>query len=89
MSTVVHPYAWMCPKCKKYSIIRLQDDLIESETLRSGNFYIIFFPQYGSASIVSTGEDGEKILKSFKINDLTHEEAIHWNNKLRTYVLFQ
>ena len=78
---------WWCPKCQKYSI-RYLDNGVESEVLRAGNFYIIFFPTYKTASIVSTDDD-MKIFRSFEMDKLTQGQALYWDNKLKTYVLFQ
>jgi hypothetical protein len=50
---------------------------------------MIFFPAYKTASIASTGDDDKKVMKSFEMNELTHEQAVQWVNKLKTYVLFQ
>jgi len=78
-----------CDKCKQYSVVCLPNGVVETETLRSGNFYIIYIPAYKTASIVSTKETDKKILKSFEMEDFTAKDADYWNNKLKTYVLFQ
>lgn len=80
---------WWCPKCQQYSIVCLDNSIVESETLRSGNFYITFFPAYKTASIVSTKNTDKKILRSFEMNEFTHEQAVYWASKLKTYVIFQ
>lgn len=80
---------WTCGKCKQYSVVCLENGSIETETLRSGNFYIIFFPAYKSASIVSTEDTDKKILKSFEMEEFTAKDAEYWIKKLKTYVLFQ
>jgi hypothetical protein len=80
---------WWCPVCQKYSIVCLDNSIVESETIRAGNFYMVFFPAYKTASIASTDDDDKKIMKSFEMNELTHEQAVQWVNKLKTYVLFQ
>lgn len=80
---------WWCPKCQKYSIVCLDNGIVESETLRNGNFYMVFFPTYKTASIASTNDDNKKVMKSFEMNELTHEQAVQWVNKLKTYVIFQ
>lgn len=67
----------------------MENGIIESETLRSGNFYLTYFPIYKTASITSTDDLDKKIIKSFEMNELTREQAEHWSNKLKTYVLFQ
>lgn len=80
---------WWCPKCQQYSVACYDNGIVESETLRKGNFYVIFFPVYKTASIVSTNDEDKKVMKSFEMNELTHEQAVQWVNKLKTYVLFQ
>lgn len=78
-----------CSKCKQYSVVCLPNGTVETETLRSGNFYIIFIPAYKTASIVSTKDTDKKIFKSIEMEDFTAKDADYWNNKLKTYVLFQ
>lgn len=80
---------WVCDKCKQYSVVCLENGSVETETLRSGNFYIVFMPAYKTASIVSTKDTDKKILKSIEMEDFTAKDADYWNNKLKTYVLFQ
>lgn len=83
---------WWCPKCQIYSFVCLSNGFVESESLRSGNFYLNFFPAYKTASITSTTDidttTGFKKLKSFDMNELTHEQAVQWVSKLKLYVLF-
>lgn len=79
---------WWCPVCQQYSIVCMENGMVESESIRSGNFYLHFFPAYGTASIVSTGKDEFKKLKSFDMNELTHEQAVQWVKKLKLYVTF-
>jgi hypothetical protein len=67
----------------------MENGIVESETLRSGNFYIVYFPTYKTASIASTKDTDKKVLKSFEMTEFTNEQAVYWANKLKTYVLFQ
>ena len=78
-----------CEKCNQYSLVYLPNYQIESETLRSGNFYMIYMPVYKTASIVSTEDHDKKIINSFDMNELTHEQAVQWVKKLKTYSIFQ
>lgn len=80
---------WWCPKCQIYSVVFMEGNLLESETIRSGNFYLTYFPAYKSASISSTDDGDKKVMKSLDMNELTHEQAVQWVSKLKTYVLFQ
>lgn len=79
---------WWCPKCQQYSVV-YEDSILESETIRSGNFYLHYFPAYKSASIVCTADNDYKKLKSFDMNELTHEQTVQWVKKLKLYVVFQ
>lgn len=79
---------WWCPKCQQYSIV-CSDSVVESETLRSGNYYLTFFPAYKTASIVETKDVNKRVLRTLEMDELTHEQACHWVKKLKTYVLFQ
>lgn len=79
---------WWCPKCQQYSIV-CDYGLVESETIRSGNFYLVYMPFYKTASISSTNNEDKKIFKSFEMNELTHEQAVQWVKKLKLYVTFQ
>lgn len=80
---------WDCPACHQYSVSVSWDKSIITETLRSGNFYLVFFPIYKTASVVSTSTEDKKILHSFDMDAFTEADALHWAKKLKTYVLFQ
>ncbi len=80
---------WWCPKCQLYSIVCLDNNIVESETLRSGNYYLTFFPTYKTASIVETRDLNKRVLRTLEMDELTHEQACYWVKKLKTYVLFQ
>lgn len=80
---------WWCPVCRQYSITCLDNGIVESEALRSGNFYMTFFPAYKTASIVETKDSKPVNLKNIDMNELTHEQAVQWVNKLKLYVTFQ
>lgn len=80
---------WWCPQCLQYSIVCLYHGIVESETVRSGNFYLTYFPNYKVASIVETKDLKPYNLKNIEMNELTHEQAVQWVNKLKTYVVFQ
>ncbi len=80
---------WWCVHCQKYSIVYAEDGTVESETIRVGNFYMAYFPMYKSASVASTQDENWQKMRSFDMNELTHEQAVQWVNKLKTYVVFQ
>lgn len=80
---------WWCPVCRLYSIVCMDNGIVESETIRSGNFYLHYFPTYKTASVVSTRDENFNKMKSFDMNELTHEQAVQWVKKLKTYVIFQ
>jgi hypothetical protein len=68
----------------------MENGVVESETLREGNYHLIFFTAYREANIVEAEDASEKrIMKTFQLEDLTHEEAVHWVQKLKTYSIFQ
>lgn len=79
---------WWCPKCMLYSIVCDEYKLVESETIRAGNFYLHYFPVYKNASITYTKDENFKKLKSFEMDELTHEQAVQWVKKLKLYVTF-
>lgn len=80
---------YKCDKCNQYSVVQLPNGQIESETLRSGNFYIVFAPSYKTAWISSTEEAEHKVLRTLEMEEFTETDAEYWNKKLKTYVLFQ
>ena len=79
----------VCDGCKHYSMIFMSNGFIESEVLREGNYYLCFLPGHGEASVVETRDGSKRIINTIKMDELTHEQAVHWVNKLKTYVLFQ
>lgn len=82
--------SFWCVHCQKYSMVFGEDGILESESLQVGNYFLHFFPQYSKASIVEKQDDGNfKVLDTISLAELTHETALHWANKLKTYVLFQ
>lgn len=81
---------YLCIHCQKYSLRCMENGVVESETLREGNYHLIFFPAYQEANIVAAENAQEKqTMKTFPLEDLTHEEAVRWVEKLRTYSIFQ
>lgn len=85
--------AYYCDKCKQYSA-KFHDGLIESESVSSGNYMLVFFPEYKEATIVERdlSEDAIKEwrkVKTIPLDNLTHEVALQWVKKLQTYVIFQ
>lgn len=80
---------YWCIHCQKYSVVYMENGYPESETLRVGNYHLCFLPAYREASVVETKDGNKRILHSIKMDEFTHELALHWANKLKTYVLFQ
>lgn len=90
-----------CSECNIYCVIysrsasKLTDanavpiKSAESETLKVGNYYLCYLVQYKDASVVETKDSEKRILTSFALEELTHDTALHWGNKLKTYCLFQ
>jgi hypothetical protein len=80
---------YWCSHCQQYQVIWHDNGYIESEVLTSGNYHLIFFPSYQEANVVEKNDNSKKIINTFALNELTHELAVQWVNKLKTYVLFQ
>lgn len=82
---------YWCIHCQHYSIVVDYDSpgIVESETLRVGNYYLNFFPMYKEATVVEVRNEQHRIVHKFAMDELTHEQATHWIKKLKTYVLFQ
>jgi hypothetical protein len=81
-----------CLNCNKYHLILRGDGKVESETITIGNYYLCFLFSYQEACVLESNGNSSsdrKILSSFKMEELTHELAIYWSKKLKTYVLFQ
>jgi hypothetical protein len=80
---------WSCISCEQYTANMSYDNMIESETVCVSNYYLVFFPIHKEANVVEKSEENNRIIKTFPIDELTHEEAIKWLEKLKTYVIFQ
>jgi hypothetical protein len=81
---------WSCTSCNKYSIVCIESGFAETENLRIGNYWLVFLPAYKEASVVEQ-VDGikHKRINSIPMDELTHELAVQWVKKLKTYVIFQ
>ena len=79
---------WLCI-CKQYSCVYVSNGSFESETIRFGNFYITYLPEYKTASVVSVENGQKKIIDSFDMHELTYEQATQWAQKLKLYTTFQ
>ena len=83
---------YWCLHCQYYSLVMDSElsGIAESESLRVGNYYLNFFPQNREGNVVETNKDGNhRIIHTFSMNELTHELAVQWVKKLKTYVVFQ
>ena len=82
---------YWCIHCRHYSIVMDYDSpgIVESESLRVGNYYLHFFPTYKEATVVETRDEQHRIIHKLTMDELTQERAEHWVKKLKTYVLFQ
>ena len=93
---------YMCSNCEFYSFVtqtRLtynsplnKEDVFKfvvSETLQVKNYYLIFWVEECQAKVIEDNGGEKKIIHSFSLNELTHELAVQWVNKLKTYVIFQ
>src|SRR5271157_5451635 len=80
---------YLCIHCHKYSIVYdYYDGNLQSETISAENYFLTFFPAYKEANVVENGDEHHRIVNTFKMDELTHEAAIKWVDKLKTYVLF-
>jgi hypothetical protein len=80
--------SWWCAECNRYQIICLDNGIVESELITIDNYNLVFFPAYKEANVVEA-TDGHKIVRTFPMDELTHELANQWIGKLKTYVIFQ
>lgn len=81
---------YWCYHCTKYSLVYDKElDSVESETIRVGNYTLHFFPMYKEASVVEASDDNHHLLHKFSMEELTHDVALHWVDKLKKYVVFQ
>lgn len=83
-----------CHLCSEYFLVySTAKNKVITEKLRLKNFGLQFFPQTKEARLYK--ECGVKFdtshifFQTLKINELTHELAIQWVNKLKTYIIFQ
>jgi hypothetical protein len=83
------PNGSACDACKIYSYLTNRDGYIETETLKVGNYYFIYFANYKSASVVEKNENTHRALSKIELTELTADIANEWVKKLKTYVLFQ
>jgi hypothetical protein len=90
-STLPNAHDYKCRLCPEYNILLASDKLtVESEGIRVKNHKLVFYPNKKLAS-VWRDDDANSFIKvsSFSLNELTHELAVQWVNKLKTYVIFQ
>ena len=75
--------------CQSYSVTYTYTGVIDIEVIRSGNYYLVFFPAYKDASVVEKPKDQKhRVLKHFTMEELSKEEAALWLVKLKKYLTF-
>ena len=80
---------YWCFHCQKY-FVYYDEGIATCEIVRVGNYHLSFLNTYHEASVVETNKNGDvTIMKSFPMPELTHDLALLWIEKLKTYVLFQ
>jgi hypothetical protein len=89
-------FKYRCVDCKQYTMLLKGDqETVESETLAIGNYSLVFFPAINIASINESNTKAKyvrslsRIVHRFSTKELTHELAVQWVKKLKTYVTFQ
>jgi hypothetical protein len=84
---------YWCIHCNHYLIeTDYWGDYLANEILIVGNFSLHFSIKERMASIVTTNPKGNtwlEVIPPFPLNELTHELAVQWVNKLKIYVTFQ
>lgn len=80
--------SYQCAHCNKYALFYKDDEYLESESIQVDNYLLVFFPPHKEASVVERTEK-HKIIHIFSMDELTHEDALRWVKKLKTYVIFQ
>lgn len=81
---------YKCPVCKEYSLVSNGDTShIINEKIMIGNYSCTFYPQAKEMQICVQKSGWWSPIKRLRLNELTHEAAAQWVNKLKTYVLFQ
>ena len=81
---------YWCIDCQQYHVC-YSNGLVESETIKSDNYHLVFFPSDKEANVVEDKGSGQpaKIIKTMPMEELTHELAVHWIQKLKIYTVFQ
>jgi hypothetical protein len=97
---IVYFAGYSCPTCNIYSVTikkklinkeNIEEGFIsevESETLKSGNCFLVYNCAHKEAYIIEK-TNGFRVMHQFSLNELTHELAVQWANKLKKYLIFQ
>ena len=85
---------FICNNCNQYKCLSSsKTGFLVLETIMYGNYFMIFFSEDKEANVVEIGPHDDinrrKVLKTFTLNELTHEFAVQWVKKLKLYVLYQ
>ena len=92
-SQLPNAHLYKCHLCPEYNLLLASDmKTVESEGIRIANFKLVFFPNSKKANLWQNefGDIYKAIrVSSITMNELSHELAVQWLNKLKTYVTFQ
>lgn len=81
---------YWCIHCSKYSVVYgYWDNVVESETISVDNYYLCFLPLHKEANVVEKSDNNHRIINTFQLDELTHEVAVKWAEKLAIYKTFQ
>jgi len=90
-STLPDAHDYKCRLCPEYNILLASNKVtVESEGIRVRNYKLVYYPNKKLASVFQDDNANSFIkVSSFPLNELTHELAVQWVNKLKTYIVFQ
>jgi hypothetical protein len=86
---------FVCQTCWNYALGFTKDEVIYYELIKNEPFGLRFHVQENKAHLVKNFSKSfmswpfASPINSFSLKELTHELAIQWVNKLKTYTVFQ
>lgn len=84
-------FLFRCHLCKEYQLVSsCEGNAVRFEYILIKNFSLQFEPSIQVASIFTFDKNNcGRGITIFPLNELTHELAVQWVNKLKTFVIFQ
>jgi hypothetical protein len=82
---------FQCRLCEEYTLWVDADNKPDVEWLTVNNFNLVIVVKTQQAFVRSINENDStnRMYPHFLLNELTHELAVQWVNKLRLYSIFQ